>query len=576
VPNGHTIRGFSRIRSVTRRIMTIVMLTGFVAIACTTIPEDPPQLSVPNTPGAKPSPETPALPNPDPQPAPQPTDASLGVPSAPDTGWPARNPRAAGEIAFGERLDEPHAPEPPPGPAAASPQAAVVGAPQDAPPDPPPPPEVADATSLYQRAPADAVAPLPEPRRVADPRSAAGRLAPRGASGNRPEQTPVGAYTRGPDQVAGTDAPAPAPTGADAADAADAAADAAGAADAAAGATTGADAAASSIGTPTPSAQSVPDAPRASDSPARQPAPEPAVSPAQAFTSSSGRVASTGQISVILPGDGWVYLGKEHGDGPVTFLRKNPVSDGSEFVFRLDAAGAYRLWFQQQDAATGRVRNERVTLEADPAVQARTVDVATAATASPPAVTGTRAATDADATYSVATTPGSIAVPHSQIDAASEPLAAPPAVREPSPGDSEARTVPDAPPADRDPLEELAHALEAARPQAVLEALDGVDAAGARPGPQHIAQAAALLTNTAPQRATALYRTYLRDPSGDVSPDQARIALARLLESEGPQRNLREALAHYQTVRDEYPLSPYWEEAESRYQHLRRHFFDLR
>lgn len=281
----------------------------------------------------------------------------------------------------------------------------------------------------------------------------------------------------------------------------------------------------------------------------------------ESFSASSGRSAAEGEISVVLPGRGWVYVGRDHGDRPVEFIRKQRTTTGEEFIFRMSGEGSYRLWFQQQDALTGAVRNERITIEAGGDEGARTVvvdaDAEVAARAAPADRTSSRE-------YSLSDTPGAIAVP-----SRTEP--SPPTVPAETP--EEAPATADVP---TDPLAALSEALDQSDTPGVLRALDSLDIEARSPSPDDLYRAAAILSDPAPQRAVSLLDRYLANPSGMIPADRAHIELARLLEREGPQRNLRDSLYHYNVVRESYPLSIYWDEAERRYQHLRRHFFDVR
>ncbi|MFW5814934.1 MAG: hypothetical protein ACOCWX_05750 [Spirochaetota bacterium] len=69
---------------------------------------------------------------------------------------------------------------------------------------------------------------------------------------------------------------------------------------------------------------------------------------------------------MVLPGKGWLYVGREYGDGEVTFIDKRGEDDGEAFRFRVAGPGSYGLWFQQQDSQSGRLVNERLGVDAVP------------------------------------------------------------------------------------------------------------------------------------------------------------------------------------------------------------------
>ena len=90
----------------------------------------------------------------------------------------------------------------------------------------------------------------------------------------------------------------------------------------------------------------------------------------------SVRVGADGEIGVVLPGRGWLYVGREYGDGEVTLLGKRGVGDDEAFRFRVVGPGSYGLWFQQQDSQTGRLVNERLGVEAVPGMADASIRVA--------------------------------------------------------------------------------------------------------------------------------------------------------------------------------------------------------
>ncbi len=71
----------------------------------------------------------------------------------------------------------------------------------------------------------------------------------------------------------------------------------------------------------------------------------------------------------------------------------------------------------------------------------------------------------------------------------------------------------------------------------------------------------------------ALDRLLALAPGGT---DEAYILYARALEANGPQKDIKRAYANYRKLRDEYPESAFWDEADARAAYIERHYFDIR
>jgi hypothetical protein len=71
----------------------------------------------------------------------------------------------------------------------------------------------------------------------------------------------------------------------------------------------------------------------------------------------------------------------------------------------------------------------------------------------------------------------------------------------------------------------------------------------------------------------ALGRLLLLAPDGT---DEAFVLFARALEKNGPQKDIKQAYAYYKKIRDDYPESPFWDEASARVDYIERHYFDIR
>ncbi|MFW6380661.1 MAG: hypothetical protein ACOC0Y_01345, partial [Spirochaetota bacterium] len=105
-------------------------------------------------------------------------------------------------------------------------------------------------------------------------------------------------------------------------------------------------------------------------------APTAPVSAATPWNERAAEVARDGEISIVLPGSGWLYVGTEYGDGEISLLGKRRAGGDEVFEFRIDDAGDYGLWFQQQDAVTGSLANERLALRATEGDGASSVSLA--------------------------------------------------------------------------------------------------------------------------------------------------------------------------------------------------------
>ena len=58
--------------------------------------------------------------------------------------------------------------------------------------------------------------------------------------------------------------------------------------------------------------------------------------------------------------------------------------------------------------------------------------------------------------------------------------------------------------------------------------------------------------------------------------DEWFIRLARLYETDRELKNMKKALWYYEKLRDSFPMSSYWDEADRRSRYIRRNFFDIR
>ncbi len=71
---------------------------------------------------------------------------------------------------------------------------------------------------------------------------------------------------------------------------------------------------------------------------------------------------------------------------------------------------------------------------------------------------------------------------------------------------------------------------------------------------------------------------YLQSEEGMESPDRDQwfFTLAQMYEREPEVKDIKKALYYYEKVRDQFPFSSYWEEADYRSRYIRRNFFEIR
>ncbi len=87
-----------------------------------------------------------------------------------------------------------------------------------------------------------------------------------------------------------------------------------------------------------------------------------------------------------------------------------------------------------------------------------------------------------------------------------------------------------------------------------------------------------LLKEGKQKEAVRLIEEYLQEAEGTESVEKDRLyfTLARLYEEEPEVKDIKKALSYYEKVRDQFPFSPYWEEADYRSRYIRRNFFEIR
>ena len=257
----------------------------------------------------------------------------------------------------------------------------------------------------------------------------------------------------------------------------------------------------------------------------------PPSSPYELTESEAKRSVSAGAlVEIELPGDGWLYLGESSGEEATRFVGERQEAGETIFTLRFSRAGSYEVRFQRQDLFEGRVEEHLVRVEAE----------------APRTVGGEAGVADAEAA------------------GAAEPERTGPTVEAPGidneyGNDAVRRWPEDA------TLEELL-----AEPRSTIERLEGTE------GYTVVSLSRRLVRNGAAQGALVLLEEYERYGRGEIPLDEIWFEMAALLEGEESSRDLRRAHALYERIVDEYPLSPYYERARQRAEHIQRHYFLVR
>lgn len=337
-----------------------------------------------------------------------------------------------------------------------------------------------------------------------------------------------------------------------------------------------------------------------------------------AWRERAARVASGSEVIVVLPGQGWLYVGQEYGGGSVRFLGKERVGGNESFAFRIADPGEYGLWFQQQNPATGSLVNERLSLLAQRDATESRVDLAdiprgttiealtTAATGRPAATVpfgelpnrpgagdgGPGAATDESAAGALTEAASDEPVAVDALVArardlveSGDPRAAAlmiadatldggvdlTAIDEAAPGLLGELVATVAPEGDAAlsalwqsiaDIELSSSAL--ARAALVSEALERGDVPALLAGIGRLDEGSSRRWNDVLARL---------ERAGD---DETVFGLAQALEAPGADRDLRRAATLYRWIVDDRPLSRHWDASRARLEYLDRHYFEVR
>lgn len=330
--------------------------------------------------------------------------------------------------------------------------------------------------------------------------------------------------------------------------------------------------------------------------------------------SRSVRILSGQLLEIPYRGAGWIFLGERNAKKGLPYDSRRLDEDGQSFMFRAELPGTYALKFYRQDFVADYIVNDYVQVLVDPSPAATSVGGfsvpvdrgrVVAEPRWPPA-----------AASRPASSPAVEAVPSPASSAAAAPAAAPAAATSaavPAPAAAPAATAaatvpaPAATPAAAAPA--LAAAPAAAMSVAVLTPAAAPAAApngaqgGTRPADSGIVREA----SAAPARSAALdpasipanaamdeYLSIARtesdagriasalavlDRSMQVYPagsDELLWLYGRLLEANGPTKDVKASLSYYKKLIEEYPQSPRYDEAVKRAAYLERYFFEIR
>jgi hypothetical protein len=242
------------------------------------------------------------------------------------------------------------------------------------------------------------------------------------------------------------------------------------------------------------------------------------------------------RFEVPFDGTGWTYLGEQTNREGIAYDSRRFEATSLVFLLNPVKAGDYILRFQRQDSLRGISYEELIGVTVTPkSAGATSAAVApTSAAVAPTSAAAAPTSTAAVPTSAAVAPTSAAAVPTSAAVVPTSAAAAP----------TSAAVAP------------LIDAATLATPEAALLAARSELTAGRVPG-----------------TLAALDRLLALAPSGT---DEAYILYARALEANGPRKDINRAYSYYKKLRDEYPESPYWNEADARCSYIERHYFDIR
>jgi len=282
-------------------------------------------------------------------------------------------------------------------------------------------------------------------------------------------------------------------------------------------------------------------------------------------------------LEIPYRGSGWIFLGEQGAKKGLPYDSRRLDRDGQSFMFRAELAGVYALKFYRQDFVNDYIVNDYVRVTVEPAPETSVIGGFSSpidrgrVVAEPrwPPVPGS-----ASGGAPAAAPPGP-----SLSAAPAAPPSAPPAAATTSPTAASSS----APPAGRPDSGIFREVAVAPAPAAVpssaaAPAPAGRSAPPALPDNASVEEflSAARAESDAGRAASALSildRFRAAYPAGS---DEAWWLYGKLLEANGPAKDVKASLSYYRRLVDEFPQSPRYDEARRRIAYLERFYFEIR
>lgn len=320
-------------------------------------------------------------------------------------------------------------------------------------------------------------------------------------------------------------------------------------------------------------------------------------------------------LSVSFPGDGWIYLGTVDGSDAVNFVNKTVLDGESRFVFRVTRPGNFTLQFERQNLRTGSQEDRHIALRIvtpPPDFGGRTPR-GTAMGGGTPMVDNTVAAGNGSSVPRATSTPSGTPVAGAAAvgtgtgaspESASAPAAGPAAQSTGTSGSAGSSPVAPA----SQPSGTAAQGSAPAGPSGTVgkgtSATSGAIMGNPTSGSGRPAASSAGTQQTQPENSTPtfdlataggllagakyqlsqanateaekLLNEYIDRYNYTNNADEAYYLLAKLYEQDAKVRNIEKSLQYYTMLRNEFPLSSYWEEAGKQIRYITRHFIYVR
>ena len=276
------------------------------------------------------------------------------------------------------------------------------------------------------------------------------------------------------------------------------------------------------------------------------------------------------RFEVPFDSTGWTYLGEKNMKEGIAYDSRRFAGNSLIFVFNPTKTGDFVLRFQRQDSLRGISYEDLIGVTvtpkpaASPAPGTTATPVPAVASAGATVASGTAVATPV--TAAIPGTAAGAAAPASaaNVVAPASPVATSiPAGATTTPAGGATGLQPRAAPPPAIPVSSLTtpeaalaqarSALAAGQAQATLDALDR-SMALVPPSDGSASAAGSVLGAT----------------------DEALLLYGKALELNGPTKNIKRAYEYYKKLRDEYPESAFWDQADARVSYIERHYFDIR